>query len=468
MEIITNIENINEELILIENIFKGKKSKKLPKLIEINVKTIDNTIEICLLVDNVINSTSTFEYDLSENEQFSKYIKRYAKVVLYEYLSNIYNYKAPWGALTGIRPTKLYYEFLNIYHNHYVVKKKMQEEFFVSKKKLKQLELIVKEQAGIVRDINSIDLYINIPFCTSKCYYCSFISLPMTKCQNLVEPYIEALIKEIKGTLIFVKQQGLRINTIYFGGGTPTAIGVKNLEKILKIIPKDVKELTVEAGRPDTIDLEMLQMLEKQNVTRISINPQTFNNETLKAIGRNHTSEDVINVYNLARKFDFTINMDLIAGLDEETFKDFKYTLDKTISLKPDNITVHTLSIKRASDLITEGGNISLTNDVEKMIEYSNKILIKSNYNPYYLYRQKNMIGNLENIGYAKKGKLCEFNINSMEETLSVIACGANAISKQINYENNCIRRHANVKNIQQYIDRIDEMIDKKLNLFRN
>jgi len=466
MEIICNINNINEELILIQNIFKGKKTVKLPQNVTIEVQSNANLINVKLIADNIEKFNINFEYLLNKNEKLNKYEKRYAKIVLYRFLSKLYHYKAPWGSLTGIRPTKIYYELLDQFKDTELVNKKMIDLFDVSKKKVKQLEEIIKEQAVVKLDYKSIDLYINIPFCTSKCYYCSFISVPLAQCKQFVDPYIESLIKEIKATLSFINDNKLKLNTVYIGGGTPTAIGIENLRQILDVLPKNIKELTVEAGRPDTINLEMLQMLEQYNVNRISINPQTFNDITLKAIGRNHTSEEVITTYNLARQFDFIINMDLIAGLDNENFNDFRRTINKTISLCPDNITIHTLSIKRASGLSSDGGNISKTNEVEKMIKYSNKILSKNKYMPYYLYRQKNMIGNLENIGYCRDNQICEFNINSMEETLSVIACGANAISKNINYDNKCIQRWANVKNIQQYIDRIDEMIEKKLDLF--
>ena len=359
----------------------------------------------------------------------------------------------------------MYYELLETTGNESKVKKILKREYFLNKKKIDILSKIVKEQSVIEYDFNSIDLYINIPFCTSKCYYCSFISLPLNKCKDLVDPYVDTLIKEIKKTLDFLNKNNISVNTIYVGGGTPTAIGRDNLEKILCILPK-VKELTVEAGRPDTIDIDMLQMLSDYNVDRISINPQTFNDDTLKLIGRNHYAEDVVRTYEMARQFEFTINMDLIAGLGNERLKDFKRTLNKTVSLNPDNITIHTLSIKRSSDLKTSGGKVSKIGEVEKMVKYSTRELLKSNYKPYYLYRQKNMLGNLENIGFFRDSSICEFNINSMEETLSVIACGANAISKCIETETNKITRHANVKNIEEYISRIDEMLKKKFDNF--
>lgn len=467
MIINTNIDNINEELILIKNIFrKYLDDESLPKELFLEAKEDKCCVYVDITCDCNKILSKKYCFEIKSNEKVSKYVKRYAKVALYEYLSNITGYSAPWGALTGIRPTKLYYEEKKSGKNSKEIRDVFQKVYFVSEDKITQLERIIEQQSKIAYDYDSIDLYINIPFCTSKCYYCSFISLPLDKCKNLVKPYIEALIQDIDLTIKYLKDKGLKINTVYVGGGTPTSIGVDNLEKILKILPQNLKELTVEAGRPDTISVEMLDMLEKYNVTRISINPQTFSNDTLKLIGRNHSAEDVESVYNIARKYPFVINMDLIAGLGNEDFDIFKENIKKAILLNPDNITVHTLSIKRASDLNDIGGETSQTKEVEKMIQYSNKILLNNGYNPYYLYRQKNMLGNLENTGYCKEGTLCEFNVNSMEETLSVIACGANAISKCIDYSINRITRHANVKNIQEYIDRIDEMISKKIALF--
>ena len=255
------------------------------------------------------------------------------------------------------------------------------------------------------------------------------------------------------------------INSIYIGGGTPTSLSAEQLDMLLSYINYNVKEFTVECGRPDTITEEKLQVLKKHNVTRISINPQTFCNKTLKDIGRNHTSKDILEAYKIALKYNFVINMDLIAGLGNETLTTFKKSINKAIEYSPDNITVHTLSIKRGSDLKTNGGDISKISEVEKMIAYSHEILSNNGYKPYYLYKQKNMLGNLENIGYYREN-MCVFNVDSMEEFATIIACGANAISKRYYYLDNKIERFANLKNINEYINRIDEMIEKKQQLF--
>ena len=283
----------------------------------------------------------------------------------------------------------------------------------------------------------------------------------------MVEPYIQALIKEIDATKEMIKSKNYLINSIYIGGGTPTSLTADQLDLILNHIDYNVKEFTVECRRPDTITEDKLQVLKNHGVTRISINPQTFCNKTLQQIGRNHTSKDILEAYKMALKYGFDINMDLIAGLGTETLSTFKKSINKALDFAPENITVHTLSIKRGSNLKENGGDTSSIKNVMKMIDYSHKSLTDAGYKPYYLYKQKNMIGNLENIGYFKDNKLCVFNVDSMEEFASIIACGANAISKRYYYIDNKIERFANLKNIQEYISRIDEMIAKKNDLFK-
>ncbi len=257
------------------------------------------------------------------------------------------------------------------------------------------------------------------------------------------------------------------VKNIYIGGGTPTAIPTNELERILQSLTfGEIKEFTVEAGRPDTITREKLDLLKKYNVTRISVNPQSFNDEVLKNIGRAHSANETIEAYKLAREYDFDINMDLIAGLPGEIIKSFKNSIDKVIDLNPENVTVHTLALKRASEFAIENHNIFKQSKTEKMLDYAKKELSKYGYKPYYMYRQKNQVENLENIGYFRDNKICRFNVESMEETASIIACGANAISKRFFALENRIEREANVKDIPQYITRIEEMISRKKELF--
>lgn len=467
MKIITNYEKLKDEFILILNLFYSKE-KVENSSDELTLNIFDNETNFAMSL-TYKNKTYKKSFSLTDDEMKNKfkYIKKNAKVFLYEVVSRIEHKKIPYGSLTGIRPTKLFHELLAECGDFNKVEKILLNEYRVSKDKVKLLGKIVRNQT-IDKVQNKVDLYINIPFCTSKCYYCSFISLPIDKCSNFVEPYINALIKDIKNALKMIRQKKLVLENIYMGGGTPSALSADQLEKILKVLPTDISEFTVECGRPDTISKEKLEVLEKMGVTRISVNPQTFNDKTLQLIGRSHNSKETIEAYNLARNYNFQINMDLIAGLGEEKLKDFKSTLLKTISLNPDNITVHTLCLKRASSLNLDGGKTSNEIEVEKMVKFSINKLLKNGYNPYYLYKQKNALANLENIGYFKGDSICKFNVNSMEETRSVVACGANAISKYLEIESNRIERVAFVKEPKEYIERLDEMLIKRENLFKD
>lgn len=404
---------------------------------------------------------------IKDNKFPERYFKRYAKLALFDCLQDYFPDKIlPWGSLTGIRPTKLFYELIKENKGSIdSARNEFLKEFKVTEVKTQLVEQIIENQKGIIKDTYVADLYINIPFCPSKCYYCSFISLPIDKCKNLLEPYLQALHHEIRETKKMLAEKEIYIRSIYIGGGTPTILSAEQLDRLLSEISINVLEFTVECGRPDTITKEKLDVLAKHNVTRISINPQTFSDETLSLIGRNHTSDDIRKVYELAKNYPFQINMDLIAGLGNEDLEIFKKSIDEAINLSPDNLTVHTLSIKRGSAIHENGGDTSTIDDTFKMIEYSHKVLLQNGYKPYYLYKQKNMLGNLENIGYFKD-KPCIFNIVSMEEFSSIVACGANAISKRYYLEENRIERFANLKNIPEYINRIDEMIEKKNKLF--
>ena len=277
-----------------------------------------------------------------------------------------------------------------------------------------------------------------------------------------MEEYVPALIREINESAKHVKN----LRSIYVGGGTPVALSDENLDRVLSAID-DINsgvEFTVEAGRPDAITREKLDILKAHGVTRISVNPQTFNDETLKRIGRNHTGADVIHAFELA-KHDFSVNMDLIAGLPEETSEIFKSSLEKTIALNPDNITVHTLCVKKGSRLAEITNGLS-AGDCEACVEFAHERLNESGYRAYYLYRQKYMAGNLENVGYAKRGKECVFNIDTMEEIANVVACGANAISKRVKNMGERIERDAAPKDVKTYLNKLDEIVRKKEEFF--
>lgn len=470
MKLITN-ENIYDELLLVLNMFNNNTFLNND---ESEIKLNYSLFEDVLSVNITISSTEktynkVFNLIPEEQNNLKKHLIRYTKIALYQALCDYSKKELPWGSLTGIRPTKLYYELLEKNSGNFEnSSKQFKEVFNVSEKRTEITEKIIKNQKDYyIKDDNNIDLYINIPFCLSRCYYCSFISSPIKTPEcDLVNNYLNTLIYEIREIKKLIANKNLKIRSIYMGGGTPTSLTAEQLDKLLKEIPNENKvEFTVEAGRPDSITKEKLDVLEKYNVTRISINPQTFNDETLKAIGRHHSSKDIFEKFELARKYKFIINMDLIAGLMNEDIEIFKDTLNKTLELKPDNITVHTLCVKNAS-ILKDGGQTSTSLETEKMVNYSIETLSNAGYEPYYLYRQKNALGNFENIGYFKDNTICINNINSMEEISSIIAVGANAISKRYIKDLNRIERCANVKNIQEYIDRIDEMINRKIELF--
>ncbi|MGN0961874.1 MAG: coproporphyrinogen dehydrogenase HemZ [Christensenellales bacterium] len=465
--ITTTNEKLNDELSLVLKLFYTSQDIE-EKNIEFNVTQQINNLDIHTECSCSINDLIITRNDKIRVIKFpDRFKKRYAKLALFEMLQNIFPNKIlPWGSLTGIRPTKLYYELIKELNGDYMkAYNELIDEFKVTPPKAQLVKEIIKNQKNIIKNDNLVDLYINIPFCPSKCYYCSFISAPIDKCRDELEPYLNALIKEIDATKQLILDKNYIVKSIYIGGGTPSILSPEQLDRLLSNIDYNVSEFTVECGRPDTITKEKLDVLSRHNVTRISINPQTFCNKTLKEIGRNHTAQDIISAYKLALNYNFSINMDLIAGLGNETLLTFKKSLNKAIECAPDNITVHTLSIKRGSELKTDGGDTSTEDMVKKMIDYSYPTLINAGYKPYYMYKQKNMLGNLENIGYFRD-KPSIFNIDSMEEFASIIACGANAISKRYYSLENKIERFANLKNIQEYINRIDEMIEKKIKLF--
>ena len=400
-----------------------------------------------------------------------RYRKRAAKMGLYGLLKRQTGIDPPWGALTGIRPTRLVYEQLEDGVSLSEAIRRMGEVFDVKPDKARLLEEIVAMQQGVrVPEEGQFDLYIGIPFCTTRCAYCSFSSGELGD-GRLTEPYVGALIREIGLCREIAAEKGLRPRAGYVGGGTPTAISCGQLRRILaaamEAFPGAV-EWTVEAGRPDTIDREKLKMLREMGVGRISVNPQSFSDETLRRIGRAHTGEDTLRAFALAREEGFShINMDVIAALPGETIADFRRTLETVIALRPESVTVHSLAIKRSSrlheQLTKEGGHTQVgVSEAGDMIDFARRALAEGGWRPYYLYRQKYMAGNLENVGYALPGNACLYNIGNMEETASVLALGAGAITKWLFDRQRRIERAPNVKNIEEYITRVDEMARRK------
>lgn len=388
-------------------------------------------------------------------------IKRYTKLSVYKALSKVFSKEMPWGALTGIRPTKLAYMELE--------EKGEFEEFFINTMKVSAyktslVKKIIDSQRGIYeKNDDNTDFFVFIPFCPSRCKYCSFITADIKHNDSYVNAYVDALIKEINSSKRYIKT----LKSIYVGGGTPVALDDKNLDRVLSAIDSinNGVEYTVEAGRPDRITRENLKILKDHGVSRICINPQTFNDKTLEILGRKHKAIEIEEKYSLAKGL-FDINMDLIAGLPGENFEDFKFSLDKTISLDPEDITVHTLCVKKGSYLAQEENRV-MCEEIEKMIDYSSKTLENFSYMPYYMYRQKYMAGNLENVGYAKIDKVCIYNVNTMEEISNTVACGANAISKRVFHEENRIERLASPKDIKTYLSKVDEILDNKKTFFK-
>ena len=452
----TNLPQFESDLKEVINLFN--------KVGEFNIRhhfsNTDNKIVNTITVNGKVYAYGNLVKDFDNEIVKKRLTKRYAKLSLYKALVAFTDVSQPWGALTGIRPTKLAYDTLE--------KEGEFKDFFlstmkVSEQKTKLVEQIIETQKGIYsKDEDSSDLFVFIPFCPSRCRYCSFISADVKSAKKHVQEYVETLIYEIRESVKHIK----KLRSIYIGGGTPISLEPSDLERILIEIDKvnTGVEFTVEAGRPDRITPQVLDLLEKYKVTRICVNPQTLNDKTLQLVGRNHTAQAVYDSYALA-KGRFVINMDLIAGLYGEDFNDFKNTLDKVIELSPDNITVHTLCVKKGSYISNEQEEVDAT-FVEQMVDYAYKTLTEKGYMPYYMYRQKYMAGNLENVGYCKKGTACVYNVNAMEEISNVVACGANAISKKVNFNENRIERQASPKDVITYLGKIERILEEKNKLF--
>ena len=402
------------------------------------------------------------------------------KQFLYCTLCQLTQKTLPWGNLTGIRPTKIAFslleegksreEMIEYYRKrHYVSMEKAQLSIDIAER---ERELLSK-----VDCMGGFSLYIGIPFCPTTCLYCSFTSFPISSYRRKVDSYLDCLIREME----YVSEvfAGRTLDSVYIGGGTPTTLEPEQLDRLISNLRRlfdftYVKEFTVEAGRADSITEEKLRVMYRQGVTRISVNPQTMKQETLDIIGRRASVEQVEKAYKLARDVGFdNINMDLILGLPGEVEKDVQYTMDRAAALAPDSLTVHSLAIKRASKLnqwIQErddaaGGRIALLHNTDETMRIAAEGAAKMGLVPYYLYRQKNMSGNFENVGYAREGKFGLYNILIMEEVQTIVALGAGAITKRV-YPDGRIERCENVKEVAQYIERIGEMIERKRVLF--
>lgn len=408
------------------------------------------------------------DYDQEEDR---KVRKNKLKQVLYKLLSQATGQTLPWGNLTGIRPTKIAMGLIESGMSNAQAAEYMRNTYFTSNEKTALAITIANRERELLKDIdyeNGYSLYVGIPFCPSICLYCSFSSSPLERWRDQVDAYLDALLKELDFIAEAMKDKVL--DTIYIGGGTPTTLEPYQIRRLLSHISEkfpveQVKEYTVEAGRPDSITREKLQALREFPITRISVNPQTMNQATLDLIGRKHTVEDTRHAFALARECGFdNINMDLIVGLPREQKEDVQRTLEEVKKLDPDSLTVHSLAVKRAArlnmfkDQYQEMGFINNQEIMNLAMEYAHDCQM----GPYYLYRQKNMCGNLENIGYAKVDKAGIYNILIMEEKQSILAAGAGASTKFVFQNGERIERAENVKDVANYISRIDEMIERK------
>ncbi|MDE6791138.1 MAG: coproporphyrinogen dehydrogenase HemZ [Clostridia bacterium] len=393
--------------------------------------------------------------------EFKRYAKRFAKLAFYKVLSKCKSVNFPYGALTGIRPTKLAYTEIAAGRDF----KKLFAQCCVTEENTRHVAKILEVQKPFYARKGGQDLFISLPFCPTKCEYCSFITAPISATRAYVDDYVSCLEKELAS----VKPLLTDIKSIYVGGGTPFAIEARQLERVYAAIKAlDLKncEYTVEAGRPDTFTEEKLKLTKDFGATRICINPQSFSDKTLVAIGRKHTCADVYAAFETAAKYNFDINLDLIAGLSGETLADFENSLSRAIALKPANITVHTLSLKSGARL-KENCNRLHVEDIGAMLALSRQMLTAAGYAPYYMYRQKYQAGGHENCGWALPGKECVYNIDVMEEIADNIAVGANAISKRVFAADERIERCASPKDVKTYIDKVDKIIEERNELFQ-
>ena len=397
--------------------------------------------------------------------------KRLCKLSLYELLKEITGVRPPWGSLTGIRPTRLLYEQLALGYNLEQAQAQVERIFDVTPEKVDLLRRIVVQQQQLpAPSVSEADVYLSVPFCRTRCAYCSFPGEAVGK-GKLIPPYLQALLWEMEQGAQLMQRCGLKLRALYVGGGTPSALNESDfarlMEETMRLFP-GAAEYTVEAGRPDTITRGKLETLKRLGVGRISINPQTMNDETLRLIGRDHTAAQAEEAFLLARDMGFDdINMDVIAGLPGEGAGHFAHTMERIEALGPDSLTVHTLAIKRSSRLNLEKTPLPDGRVAAEMVRLGEETALRLGLSPYYLYRQKYMAGQQQNVGYARPGKACLYNVDIMEETNSILAMGAGAISKRVFPDRELrIERAPNVTNVSVYIDRVQEMARRKEMLF--
>ena len=416
-----------------------------------------------------------YEDEAQQMASGKKKARNVFKRMMYDMLKKLTGRELPWGTLTGVRPTKIVYTLLEEGKNDREIKDYLKKEYYVSEKKGDLAIKVASNEKRLLEKIdynNGYSLYAGIPFCPTTCLYCSFTSYPLAVWKDRVDTYVDAMLKELDFTSRLMKDK--KLDTFYMGGGTPTTLEPEQLDRVLSFFEEHfdttgLKEYTIEAGRPDSITRDKLLIMKKHGVDRISINPQTMNDDTLKLIGRHHTVEQIKEAFTLARECGFdNINMDLIIGLPGETREHIERTMREVALLAPDSLTVHSLAIKRAArlNIFWEKYKDYAMVNTDDIINMTADCAAAMGMEPYYLYRQKNMAGNFENVGYSKPGREGIYNILIMEEKQTIMAVGAGASTKVVFPEENRIERVENVKDVTTYIENIDEMIDRKRRFF--
>ena len=389
-------------------------------------------------------------------------------------LSELTGITPPWGVLTGVRPAKLMRSLIEA-KGEDAAKEIFTRDYFVSPEKTALAARVAKAELALLRDGDPLDcsVYVSIPFCPTRCSYCSFVSHSIAQAKKLIPDYVRLLCEEIAGTAGIARELGLKVKSVYIGGGTPTSLSAEDLARVCDALNRQfdarhTPEFTVEAGRPDTVTPEKLAALKAAGVSRISINPQTFSDAVLENIGRRHTAGQTLETFALARSMGFdNINMDLIAGLPGDDFDGFAASLSQAIALAPENITVHTLALKRAAKIVTGGETDTVARETARMVAHAGEALTAAGYGPYYMYRQSRSAGNLENVGWAKPGKACLYNVYMMEEVHTVLACGGGAVTKLADPPANRLTRVFNFKYPYEYISRFDQLTERKREIVR-
>ncbi|WP_312472406.1 coproporphyrinogen III oxidase [Neobacillus sp.] len=481
-------ERFNRPLRLIANLFFEES-----QILTANAEEADLQIKFTLQVNKYVSVfaelkdnngkeyVSEYQKEMVSSDSEKEWFKQLKNAVAHAYLTVLQDFSGitqKWGILTGVRPTKLLHRKMQEGVPLEAAHQQLKEDYLITDEKIKLMQQIVDRQLSVVPDLYSlqkeVSIYIGIPFCPTKCAYCTFPAYAINGRQGSVDSFLGGLHYEMKKIGAWLKEKGVRITTVYYGGGTPTSITANEMdmlyEEMYDSFPdvENIREITVEAGRPDTITPEKLEVLKKWNIDRISINPQSYTQETLKAIGRHHTVTETVEKYHLARSMGMNnINMDLIIGLPGEGVPEFTHSLAETEKLMPESLTVHTLSFKRASEMTKnkEKYKVAGRDEAEKMMELAEVWTEGHGYVPYYLYRQKNILGNLENVGYSLPTQESIYNIMIMEEQQTIIGLGCGAASKFIDPITGKITHFANPKDPKSYNDGFAAYTEDKLKI---